>query len=230
MLTPEKKKFFSSALLLAAISLILLVCLFAYAGKSFGWLTHNREADSSYGSVNLENPEILAEYSTDGITWYKLDNGVSLPVNIFFSDGASDKGLLPGDTATVHIRFTNKTSLDLRATSFGLCTVNSSDETPVRIGETDYYFGSQIAASIGNSYDVSENSGRLYDTVTGKTDLVLSDAEFDFSAGTTVSYTFSLLFVDSETEDQNAYQGFGTDEIGGVCSRTVFMTYVLSQQ
>ena len=224
MTNDEQKKLFKASVLPAVTLLTLLLCCFAFAGKSLGWFIYNGDVNSSAGSVELQNINISAEYSFDGAAWFPFDQNSSLGVDVLFNK-PQNSGIRPSDKATIMIRFTNLSDFDLTVTEFGLCTKSASDETPIEVGGVKYYFGSQIAAAEGGIESVNEDSMRLYNQADGSTVLTLSAAPYDFKRGSFVVYTVSFLFVNSETEDQNMYQGFGTESVGGVCARRFFIRY-----
>ena len=216
----------TSALAVLGLSVLFAMIALIYFNPAFGWFAKNTLTDASGMGLEVSRGGAMsfsyAEPSGGG--W-----GADTPLA---DNGSADilrQLHKPGDSYTFRLTATNSSRYNLSVGELGFVRPTpGTDEVPVTENAVNYYFGTQVTATV-----LAVNGADVVDPVAVPL-LTLSEGQpvytdillYEFNSaptlapGDSVTFVIRIDFVNLN-ESQDVYQNFGVEN--GVCQRRFFL-------
>lgn len=195
------------------VSLFMLLCMLIVAffallkPWSVAWFASNEEVNGSGMQVKVDGLDITISYYCKGPADADYVETDSLE-NVF-------KGLLPGDTVQIKVKYKNDESIAHSAKVF-LSSFDGCEVPRVIEGEDNvksyYYFGTQLKVVGTNEFLLTPPSDFL--SYGAGEELTLSDlkvGDVTIPSGESAELEFSIQFVNYTDIDQSVYENFGNN-------------------
>lgn len=130
---------------------------------------------------------------------------------------------VPGTSATFKLKITDTGTTPLTLTGFGFSAPGSDEEIPLTVNGENYYFGSQLYASVTAVDGVAEPlpTEHYLVTLNGDTPTLnaveLYGTDVSLEAGQAKTFTVTVTFYNANTP-QNEYKNFGSAEKPGLAN------------
>lgn len=217
-------------LVVVVLFCLLLASIVIFMNRSVAWFSHNKKVTSDGASVTLKDLGVEATYYVIDAKGTRTDILQEDDWRYVFQD------IGPNDTVTIGVTYSSIDNADHTLMVYfkphtedpltKVVNVNGVDQTNY------YYLGSQLQVKNANKlisdtqtettainkYLVEPPENKIYYTSQATpNEILLTPTAFQIAADSPCSWEFTVQFVNLPTVDQNDYQGFGKETVGGTC-------------
>ena len=213
-----QKQLFKNKLIQPAISCVIALCLLIISimaisyNHSLGWFSSNDKVSANNMQVSIQGTDISVSY------YYKTKTMSDFEA--MTSSTQMLKGLLPGDSVSIRVIYTNNDERDFTINAY--LDYENGYEVPIISEDKYYYLSSQLVVNETTSLLPNAIDNLYFTSAQIPQDISLK--EFELDSGEEYTFDFTITFINLDV-DQNIYQDFGSSDNGGKCYRKIISQY-----